>query len=197
MDNTKWKYNPLNVCYRWGNEGGAYKIMNKLRLLIEKQLKLNWVTILIGWEGPGKYTPQLIPKDIIEFATELVTNEDNQPESVWILAGTSENDVTEVENLISQLAQSETVDRETELRKWRAILVEDALNNLSDDPLYGLIGLTEVWGNFDYPTDSPHSVQGVNNSLSPQEYYTQDNYNHIIELHRAWIENEFKILRSI
>ncbi|URZ03170.1 DUF2247 family protein [Clostridium felsineum] len=171
--------------------------MNKLRLLIEKQLKPNWITILIGWEGPGKYSRQLTPKDIIEFATELVTNEDNQPESVWILAGTSENDVTEVENLVKQLAQCETVDRGTEVRKWRVILVEDALNNLSDDPLYGLIGLTEVWGNFDYPTDSPHFVQGVNNSLSPQEYYTQDNYNHIIKLHREWIENEFKILRSI
>jgi len=172
-------------------------MMKKLRMLIEKQLKPNWTTILIGWEGPGKYPHQITPKEVIDYATELATNDDNQPESVWMLAGANENDMDGIGNLIRQLAQSENADRDTELRKWRVVLVEEALSKLSSEPLYGLIGLTELWEKFDYPIDSPHVMQGINNNLSPKEYYTQGNYNQVIERHRKWIESEFRVLRNV
>jgi len=63
---------------------------------------------------------------------------------------------------------------------------------LPDEPMYGLIAFTEFWARFDYPDDSPHVVQGQNNCITPQEYYTKQNYDDMIIRHKNWLKSKLE-----
>jgi hypothetical protein len=67
---------------------------------------------------------------------------------------------------------------------WQVVLLPRLLPELPTDPLYGLLALTEFWGQFDFPSDGPHVVQRPGDT----EYYTERNYAHLIEKHRVWLE---------
>ena len=84
----------------------------------------------------------------------------------------------------------------TEARKFRLALLEDVLDSLPTDPVDGLIRLTEFWAKWEYPSDSPHVVQGRGNKLSPVDYYTLDTFARLIAEHRAWVEREAGNLRG-
>ncbi len=81
-------------------------------------------------------------------------------------------------------------DPSRELRKWQVVLLEDVLNHIPSDPLYGLLALTEFWQNFGFPPDSPHEVEGKGSTLSASEYYEENNYVRLVGRHKAWIEQE-------
>lgn len=170
--------------------------MIKLSNFKVNTLKLNWETILIGLEGPGKFPPQITSKEVIDYAVDLISQEDNQPEDVWMLAGLSEKDTSEIKRLVKKLANNEKSVKEFELDKWKVTLLEKALNEISDKPIYGLIELTEFWEKFDFPVDSPHVIQGLSNNMSPEEYFTKENYDIIIKKHKNWIENKLTQLRG-
>jgi hypothetical protein len=153
-------------------------------------LKINWMTILIGWEGPGKFEPQLTPKEVINFA--LDQSEIDTREYVLMLASCNENEVEEIGVLIRKLTERENVTRENELRKWRVLIVKQALMKVKQEPLYGLIELTELWDKFGFPIDSPHIIQGLRNNISPVDYYSEENFSQIIECHKKWVDHEFE-----
>jgi hypothetical protein len=56
--------------------------------------------------------------------------------------------------------------------------------------------MNEFWGSFGYPQDSPHVVQGVGNSISPQEYYTEEIAGRALEEHQRWLGLELELLRE-
>ena len=37
--------------------------------------------------------------------------------------------------------------------------------------------LGDIWAYLEFPPDSPHVFQGINNEITPEEYYTMQNYN--------------------
>ena len=170
--------------------------MIKLKDFKDKQLNINWRTIQIGWNGPGRFLRQLTFKEIIDYAVELVTKEETQSEDVWILAGLSEGDTNEIDTVLTRLVDNEKGDFNIELRKWRVLIIINELNNLKNEPVYDLIALTEAWEKFGYPIDSPHVVQGLINSLIPQEYYSKENLEKTIKQHRDWVDFELKSLRN-
>lgn len=170
--------------------------MIKLHDFRDKRLNINWRTIQIGWNGPGKFLRQLTEKEIIDYAIELVTKAETQPEDIWTLAGLSVGSSDEIDIVLGRLVDIEKSDFDIEMRKWRVLLVNNALDNLKNEPLYDLIALTEVWEKFNYPADSPHIVQGFNNSITPQEYYDNKNLEITIKQHRDWVDAELKSLRN-
>ena len=165
--------------------------MNILELMKLNGLEVNLNTILVGWSGFGKFSRQLFPKDIIDYAVRLVSDDENQPADVWELASLSVSDTQELDGILSRFQLNNT---EQEQRKWRVILVKLLLTELPNDYLQGLISLTEFWDKFGYPDDSPHVVQGRNNQVSPTDYYTQENYLKILDAHKIWVENEISNL---
>ena len=51
----------------------------------------------------------------------------------------------------------------------------------SDDYIQGLMDFTDIWAKFNFPSNSPHIVQGLNNRIEPREYYTLNTYNDLLE----------------
>ncbi|NLK96358.1 MAG: DUF2247 family protein [Clostridiales bacterium] len=168
--------------------------MIELEQFKKNKIKINWTTIMLGWYGPGKFGRQLKEKEIINYAIDLITNDDNQQQDVLMLASCSEEDCCDIEELINRLANEEKGNKEVEDRKWIVILLMNLLSNLNDKPTYGLIEITEFWEKFSYPEYSPHIVQGLKNNINPWDYYSKENYNNIINMHKQWIKIQLEDL---
>lgn len=164
-------------------------------MILEKfkknKLFINWTTILIGWNGPGKFSRILTEQEVINYALELVQTDSNVPDEVWLLAGCSKSDTQEIQNLLIKLASFEC-NQTNELLKWEIVLLQDVLEKIDNRSLYGLLQLTEFWEKFQYPSDSPHTVQGRNNEVSIMKYYTEETFNSLIKLHYEWIDKKLE-----
>lgn len=160
-------------------------------------MRVNWRTLLVGLEGPGKHPPTITLGDVSAFASEQhATRTTAESEDVVAVLVASSDDAGEAREILQRLAEKEESDPERELRKWRLVLLRQAMMDLPADPLYGLIALTEFWERFDFPADSPHVVQGRGNRLDPSAYYTKENYLALVQKHRDWAHREATSLRS-
>lgn len=161
---------------------------------LSETFSVNWTTLLVGWDRPWESPAVLSTDDIDSHATErLASGVDARDEAliVELLALDLPNaDRALIRRCLARLSDLCRSDPSSELRKWRVVLLEQLLENLATDPVYGLIALTEFWLGFGFPPDSPHEVQGRDNSMSASEYYQEDNYRRLLLRHRSWIEQE-------
>ena len=74
--------------------------------------------------------------------------------------------------------------------------IYDVIKEKNHNFVDGLIQLTELWDKLDYPKDSPHTVQGRNNKISPNEYYTQENYDKLYKANCEWFRKELLYLQN-
>jgi hypothetical protein len=158
-------------------------------------IDVNWFTLLLGLEGPGKHAPLLELRDVEAFATEQLDTSPGSGDAATAVLVATEGGLEETRTVLRKLAQAENRNSEQELRKWRFVLLQQALVALPLDLLYGLLTLTEFWERFDYPPDSPHVVQGRDNRMSPPDYFSEENYRASIQRHREWLAAEATALR--
>ena len=152
-----------------------------------KELKLN-----ITWRMlyRGLLEKQIPINEIVEYAMEQLEKGDDRIE-ICELAGSSDNDLDDIMNILYDLADEE---KSQEDRKLRATRVNNFLKDKYSNCIDGLMGLTELWLELGYTTDSPHIIQGKDNSISPVEYYTDANYNYLYEKNKSWLEDEVHYL---
>jgi hypothetical protein len=154
-------------------------------------LPVNWGTVLVGLQGPGKFLPLLTLDDLRSFATDQLARATPEHEKLIVtalLAADEGND--ESIAAVRILAQVCQADEERESRKWRVVLLGRAIDQLPSEPLYGLLALTEFWERFGYPADSPHVVQGRGHAPSPADYYTEANFRAELQRHQEWLRTE-------
>lgn len=159
-------------------------------------LKVTWGTVLIGLVGPGKHAPLLSLAQVREIAEWQLTAELPEGETVAMLAGLDDGDGSEHESLVRKLAGAGGFDEGVEERKWRLVLLAEQLDALPEDVIARALALTDFWERFDYPTDSPHTVQGRGNRLDPLEYFTSSRVGELVARHAAWVEAERSRLRD-
>ena len=110
------------------------------------------------------------------------------------LAGSSDYDLEDVMDTLYELAKEEKNPDDLEDRKLRAARVNKFLKDKNTNCIDGLMGLTELWLELGYTADSPHIIQGKDNSISPMEYYTDANYNYLYEKNKHWLKDEVYFL---
>lgn len=169
--------------------------MIKIRDFIEKGFGISWTLLNMGWYGSAKFKRQLAGQDIIDFAMSKMEDGDESIDVV-LLASSRATDTEEISELLKRLSGGEKVDADNELRKWRAIYVSKNLPDIQAEYMQGLIELGDIWALLDFPDDSPHVFQGRNNSITPNEYYTKENYIKLLEKHQEWLEKEIADLRN-
>jgi len=170
----------------------------------------NWTTVLVGWNGPGvlspwpdrwvEFPPLISPDEIAAYANDRLAATSDPAEQALIVALSSSDLRTEgretIKDLLAPLSELDAGDPDIEIRKWRLVLLEQVLENMPHDPLYGLMALTEFWQSFGFPSDGPHEVQGKGNTLTPSEYYKQENVHRLVARHYEWVEGEKAALRK-
>jgi hypothetical protein len=169
--------------------------MIKIRDFIEKGFGISWTLLNIGWNGSAKFKRQLAGQDIIDFAMNKMEDGDESTDVV-LLASSHATDAEEISELLKRLSDGEEIDADNEFRKWQAIYVSKNLPDIQAEYMQGLIELGDIWALLDFPDDSPHVFQGRNNSITPNEYYTKENYIKLLEKHQEWLEKETADLRN-
>ncbi|MBU1558504.1 MAG: DUF2247 family protein [Pseudomonadota bacterium] len=164
-----------------------------------EQLAINWCTLLLGWIGPGHFESQLSISDLQEFAKAWLMMTDENNDLVTDLILSDGQDFLSVKEILEALCKKNKSDFVLEVRKWRYILLKECFEKIvrSNDYLYGLLELTDFWLMFDFPDDSPHVVQGRENTLSPTDYYTEDNFKKLINRHKQWLQKELEAIYKL
>ena len=170
--------------------------MIKLKSFEQENIIITWTAIKIGLYGYCNFASQLENQDVLNYALELLEKDINQNEDILALAICYEENSEEIRSIVYKLSQYEDIDYYFEVRKWRALYLKELLINLPKDFIDGLYELTDFWAMFNYPEDSPHIVQGKNSNISPQEYYSEENYANIVNNHKTWLKEEFKKLKK-
>ena len=110
-----------------------------------------------------------------------------------IFIGLCTGDVEAYEVIDYAMEQIELGDCRSEIFE---LAVYDVIKEKNHNFVDGLIQLTELWDKLDYPKDSPHTVQGRNNKISPNEYYTQENYDKLYKANCEWFRKELLYLQN-
>jgi polyhydroxyalkanoate synthesis regulator phasin len=166
-----------------------YQTLNR----IERDNLVDWGIILEAWKGlPGCHF-KLQTDYIRDFALKEIENSGENISNTLIelfSAGSLEKE--EVTELLQDICEEEKINEESSLKKWRLYMLEETLDNLSNDCLYDLIELTDFWCVWGNPENKPHIIQGVDSKMNPTEYYSDNNYKTLIKAHKNWIIQEKK-----
>lgn len=167
--------------------------MTKIIEFENQNITITWTLLLIGYKSEYAYSNELLSSDIIDYSIEIFEKfVNNELISSLIVA---DNEV-EFYTCLKKLSEEEKVDLEFELRKWRAIKISQLLNMNFSDQLELIMNLSDFWLSIETPCDIPIEIQGVNNNVSPDLYYTSDNIKNIIEAQRKWLANEMISLKN-
>lgn len=156
-------------------------------------LSINWKVIDIGWKDYFLFKKQLTAKEILDYALSKIETGD---EEVLKLASCNPNEEEEISNLVSTLAFKDKADFFIALEKWKVLYVIKNLPSKEIDFLDGLLKLGEIWIDLDFPKDCPYIFQGKENTISPKDYYTYENYIYFYEKHIEWINKKLAYLIS-
>lgn len=167
--------------------------MTLFEKIIEKKIPVSWGTLWIGWAGPNNYQRLVTLKDVTLYAVMLIESEKSCHNDVYYLAGVSKGEEQRTSELIKNLAINEDYEVSKEERKWRLILLEAVIENLPQDPLYGILELIEFWSKWNFPSDSP--IKNLKTENKSQEFYTEENYLRLRNKHLEWMLREEKALK--
>jgi hypothetical protein len=169
--------------------------MTELRKFTMVGFKVTWKLLDIGFRRCRCFAGSLSSETIINYAqSQLEKTEDEQ---VLMLAIEHQEETEAVDKYLCALAQKENTSYELEFRKWRVLYVKDNLPKDNEDAVTGLMQLYYIWAKFDFPDDSPHIVEGMDNSITPKEYYTEENYKKLLRKNQTWANNEMDVIRKI
>jgi hypothetical protein len=171
-------------------------MIDYLETMKEMNIKVNWGTVYLGWLGPGKFHRLLSFINVFDYGSSLLKNQNTEEERIIIeilsLSGDAkENDTELIKKYLSNLKDLTKYNKEVEQRKWTVVLLKELLERLDKSKaIEVLTELTSFWAKFDYPEYSPHLVQGRNNSIRPQKYYTTEFSSRMILQHKRWIADQ-------
>lgn len=160
-----------------------------LNVIKELKINISWKMIYIGLCNGNIST-----YEVVDYAMKQIERGDTRPE-IFELAGAYADDYEYILGLVQDLVEV-SLDESLESRKIRLAIVFEKIKNKNRNFVDGLIELTELWDSLGFPEDSPHIVQGVNNTLSPNEYYSQENYDELYRLNYEWFMKEWQYLQN-
>ena len=176
--------------------------------ILRAKFRVSWTTVWVGWRGlgaispwPDRWTdfpPLLSAGELAAYAGERRASASDQTEfdlEAALLDPQGEGREA-IESVLNRLSDLDPADPALELRKWRVIRLQQVLETMPKDAVYGLIALTEFWQEFGFPPDSPHAVQGRGNSAAPDEYYQRENLDRLLSKHHAWISDEVEAIKK-
>lgn len=159
-----------------------------IKRLKAKNIPVTWDFLLLGFIGPGVLPAQLSADEIVDYALQTIM-EGSTNNLVEYIAYSEVGELQFIESKLRILsAQESEKSKADDFKKWELLLLEDLLQNLPEDSITGLTELTSFWSQLDFPSESPHKIQGRNNSLTPEDYYTKENYQQLIKKHIQWMQ---------
>lgn len=171
-------------------------MINKIFNDLKKIKIIDWGVIYLGCKGLP--IGVLSPDSVSNYACEqliLIKSKDASFILVSELACCAEINY-EILNILSKLCDLNKIDLNLSKKKWLVFSLKELMDHLPKDSLYGPLELNNFWNEWGEPNNSPNIIQGVNNTMTPNEFYTNENYLKIISNHSLWIKRELNDLEK-
>ena len=162
---------------------------------IEKSKQLDWGVIYLGCQGLP--IGNISAKNVSNYAsTQLIETLSSEESFVSIAELSFCTQITsDTINMLGTICKIKQIYLTESRKKWLLFSLQELLNDLPNDILYGPLKLNQFWLEWGDLKESPNIIQGVNNSLTPNEFYSRENFNSMILNHRLWLNNELNLLK--
>ena len=165
----------------------------KIEDFTNMKINITWTLILICFDSNrllrnSEYEQTFISaNEVINYAAGfLECTENDDIISLAILRSGEEEDIL---NILKKLSGSENGDYSLEFRKFRIFYIYINLPYRSNDFMYGILKISELWDKFGFPEDSPNIYFQFTN-------YSQENFNKLLDIHNSWLTSEFEFIRN-
>lgn len=165
--------------------------MNKLLVLKKMGFKISWNLIVIGLYGHDEIQPLITRLDIVNYLDSMLTDVDEQTDNMIALI-CEKDDNTKFDKLLEEFASRDNSNIDIQKRKWRAYLLKNLIDNISEDSLQGLLELMDFWVSMGIQPNCPQAFPNSNNKKSIQEYFTQASYEFYLNKNREWLDEEIQ-----
>lgn len=194
MDNPRSASNAPHVCVRRQHQWEGDYTMNKLNFLENMGFKISWKLIYIGLFGDDEIPVSLTHNDVIEYLDSLLTDLNEQTDNIITLIcekdDCEEDECEKFDRLLKKLANEDDSSSAIQKRKWRAYLLKNVIDNISEDWLQGLLELTEFWMSMGMLEDCPLTFPSSDNEKSVQDYYSPSSYEFNLNKNQEWLNKE-------
>lgn len=166
---------------------------------IESLGMVDWAVLLHGVNGIPGHIDRLPPSYIERFAASQlrdIADSNSHLSAVSTLALDADLPASELRPLLATLCEMDGSNHSIALRIWRAASLEDVLQNVESDPVYGLLRLTAFWSDWGWPSDAPASMRTGATPLPEHRYHSSENLEEVVSEHRHWLKEELARLLS-
>lgn len=163
--------------------------MNSLIYLENLGFKVCWKLIKIGLYGNNQIPVILTYDETIDYLDGLLTNATTQTDSIISLLCEKDNSES-FERALGELALEDKSNTVLQNRKWRAYLLNKALDTVSEDCLQGMLALTEYWMTIGEPKECPMAFPINNNSRSINDFFSESSYEIHLKKNQDWLDKE-------
>ena len=153
--------------------------------------KISWNLIVIGLYGHDEIPPLITRLDIVNYLDSMLTDVDEQTDNMIALI-CEKDDNTKFDKLLEEFASRDNSNIDIQKRKWRAYLLKNLIDNISEDSLQGLLELMDFWVSMGIQPNCPQAFPNSNNKESIQEYFTQASYEFYLNKNREWLDEEIQ-----
>lgn len=167
--------------------------MTNLKEFRELGLKITWLLLFIGYKGNPVFSNELTTNQIIEYALDAYSIDSTNNLLLDLIL---ETNTEKISGLLKKLSDIEDVCFDIEFRKWRVLFVSKKIAKKNSNFIDGLCELGDIWIKLGYPEDSPFIFQGRKNNISPNKYYTKQNYDDLYFKHHAWLMDELRFIKN-
>jgi len=163
-----------------------------IREFAKENIRMTWTLLSICFDSNNllrnsEYEQKYVSaSEVISYATDFLEASDDI--DITSLAILKENEERDILKLLGQLSNREKCQYSYEFRKFRAMYIYKNLPKTNDDFMHGILKISELWDKFGFPEDSP-------NIYFKFEEYSLSNFKKLLDIHTAWIKNEFEIIR--
>lgn len=171
-------------------------MMDEIFLKMSQEKVNDWSVALLGVSGIPTTSERLSVPAVTEFAKaelEQLAVDDSALDLVVELATEEPLSSADMRDCLARVCDIKNVDLEQSKHKWQLFSVQDLLETLDPDPVYGMIALSEFWHAWDWPADSPASMRA---DIEPAEYHSDAHYLRVVDDHRQWLARHMEAVRG-
>lgn len=166
---------------------------NKLNQLKNMGFKIPWKLISIGLHGCDRIPVLLCLDEILEYFDSLLIKVDEQTDDIISLI-CEKDDPMKFDSLLKKFADKDESATEVQIRKWRVYMLNNLLENISEDFLQGLLELMEFWVTMGESDDCPLIFPTI--KMIKKDYFSKESYEFLVERNYKWLNQEISDIIS-
>ncbi len=162
---------------------------NKLKKISKMGFRITWNLINVGLKQYDSLQQQINYEDVFDYIKEVICL-GKEIEEKFLAVLIHEGDIQETKKAIENNRVGENTSEKFEMRKWRALELNELLTNNKEHPSLLVTRLYDFWLSFAFLDDSfkMHPKESV-------DFLSRSNRD-VINYHIEWLKNEISDILS-